>query len=345
MKIIYLLSQNKRDAITLSVSDMAQALGAVGHKIHVVTADKSLASDLKAENVASTYASMGGTFDFVSPMKISKLIDDGQPAIMHVNSLHECYIADRARNLSGNKAVKIVLCHNHVDEPKNIALALRHMSAVDGSIFTSEPVKDIVCRALRIDTATHKSALLNPSAPKRNAQYAEPLIMWHGNITEPTAIRCIVQTMAKADSGIKACIMGTGRGQTVIPVLNEARKLGVYDRMDWKGDVTDIRRLTNTAFAALLPLHEHAAVQEAAEYIGAGIPIILSRRHPASLMVESLGAGIVTDNESPAAFADAINALAADNASLRDKISREMNRPDFDAFLSSIISFYNSLLS
>jgi glycosyltransferase involved in cell wall biosynthesis len=149
---------------------------------------------------------------------------------------------------------------------------------------------------------------------------------------------------AHADPGLHLCLAGEGplRGA----VEEEARSLGVGDRVHFLGGVRDVRPLMCASSATVLPSRREGLSRAVLESLALGVPVIGARtRGIADLLAD--GGGIVVEPGDVAGFARAYDDIGSHprGAALRDQIAPTLATYSTDRLISLHEQLYDELLA
>jgi len=128
-------------------------------------------------------------------------------------------------------------------------------------------------------------------------------------------------------------IAGDGENEYVDTLRDKARNLGIQDQVSFLGFVSgeEKRRVLKQAWAFAMPSHLESFGVAVLEAVSAGLPVVISGEVQLRSFVEENDLGRIVDRTDPAAIAEGLQALLADEAA-RTRIAEEGPRAVQDTF-------------
>lgn len=294
MKVIEIIPDMQAGPSGRLAIDLTHALLAEGHAVCAVSRRGSKVADLlRKTGVEVMTASLKGAFDVVSPVKIARLLRDesassGDRTIIHVHRFADAVVASRARTLAGASNAKIVLTRHVVAPAKTDVAATAIYSDISSIIFpachsrkiffSTEPQGIDVDKSLVIAPAVNLPVRRDGAVPVRDPEQIT-LLASFSTILPESGLRTLVDALVKLrDLPLRIIVHGQGYGSTVMPSIRAARRGGVADSIQWRGENSDIDTTAMLeADLAVMPEGEVALPGvEAAVYTAAGLPVVAS---------------------------------------------------------------------
>ena len=134
MKIIHLGSNKVWGGGEQYVLDLATTFAAKGNDVSIVSRNiNAVTHRFTDAGLPVTTMALKGDIDIISPIKLARLIGKEQPVVLHVHNFKDATTALRARTLSRNSNVRIVMTRHLVKPAKKKSLYNR----LDAMIFVS----------------------------------------------------------------------------------------------------------------------------------------------------------------------------------------------------------------
>ena len=171
-----------------------------------------------------------------------------------------------------------------------------------------------------------------PGARELRERFGDPFLLFVGRLRHYKGLHVLLDAMPH----VNARLVVVGEGPKGPALREQARRLGLADRVHFAGDVSEARLLDHVAAAGigLLPSSTPTEAFGLAmvEFMAAGLPVISTELGTGTSYVNSHGeTGLVVAANDPAALAAGITRLLAD-ASLRARMGaagRERARENF----------------
>lgn len=142
-------------------------------------------------------------------------------------------------------------------------------------------------------------------------------VVYLGRLSRPRGVLDVIETARLLGPAVRVEVIGEANAD-VREVLTQADREGV---LRWYGFLPNDRALARLsgALAGLSLLHDqpnyrHSRPTKVVEYMAHGVPVVTTPTPLASELVERHGCGLVVPYEDPAAAADAVRRLRADQA-------------------------------
>jgi len=150
-----------------------------------------------------------------------------------------------------------------------------------------------------------------------------PTVLIVGRLHHQKAHDVLLDAFAQLPPGLsewKLSVVGQGEQEQIL--RNQARALGLVDRVIWHGQVEDPFPFYREAEIFVLPSRHEGTPNALLEAMSCGMAVIISDASPGPLeLIEDGKTGIVVPVDDPASLARAIERLA-DNAELRASLGR-----------------------
>ena len=199
MKIIHLVSNKVWGGGEQYVIDLATTFAAKGNEVTIVSRDiDTVTRRFKDAGLPVTTMALKGAIDIASPFRLAKLIGKEQPVVIHVHNFKDATTALRARALSRNRNVRIVMTRHLVKAAKRISL----YNKLDAMIFVSHLAKNEFMSTSPVIDATkvhviHNSIKHIPGTAECTPN-KELTLMFHGRLSPEKGIDTLLQAFAKA---------------------------------------------------------------------------------------------------------------------------------------------------
>lgn len=351
MKIIHLVSNKVWGGGELYVLDLATTFAAKGHEVTIVSRDiEAVTHRFKDAGLPMTTMALKGAIDIVSPFKLARIIGKEQPTIIHVHNFKDATTAVRARALSRNRNVRIVMTRHLVKAAKRKSIYNR----LDAIVFVSHLAKnEFMSTSPVIDTAKihviHNS-IKNTTATAECTPNKELTLMFHGRLSPEKGIDTLLQAFAKASiPNARLVIAGGGSDEYIKELHDIAEKAGIAQQISWMGHVTDIHPLIEKADIGVCPSRvREAGSLSVLEYMSHGKPVVASNNGSQPEYITNGKSGLLVAPDDIEALAAAIKSL--NDTELRKAIGKVARRTfeerlAFPIFIDKIEKIYNTVLN
>lgn len=347
MKIIHLLSNKTWGETEDMVLGLARYQVAEGHDVEVMTKDVSaITGPFRRAGIRITTAPMRGGVDVLGPIRLSKMLRlaDGR-AVIHVHKFGDAVIASRGRSLAGAENAKVVLSR-HIYSPGVDSIAGSSIySEVDAVVFPDNFARrQFEKGAPKIDKSrlhTIATAVAMPrsiSGPQPVRDSSETTILISGPLTYEKGLDTLVKALAKLKAvNFRAIVIGEGIGQTVMPIIRDARRFGIGGRMDWRGAKASLHTAADEAHLAVAPdrFTVHPG-NEILTYLSHGLPVIASDNEFHRELASSNPAIRLFKEGDADSLASAIEEVVSNKP-------QQVNAASFGDFATEIFNLYRSL--
>ena len=351
MKIIHLVSNKVWGGGELYVLDLATAFAAKGDEVTIVSRDIDVVTRrFKEAGLPVTTMALKGAIDIASPFKLARIIGKEQPAIIHVHNFKDATTALRARTLSRNKNVRIVMTRHLVKAAKRKST----YNKLDAMIFVSHLAKNEFMSTSPVIDATkvhviHNSIKHIPGTAECTPN-KELTLMFHGRLSPEKGIDTLLQAYAMAAlPNARLVIAGSGNDKYVKELYNMAEKAGIAQQISWLGHVTDIHPLIEKADIGVCPSRvREAGSLSVLEYMSHGKPVVASNNGSQPEYITTGKSGLLVAPDDIEALAAAMKAMA--DAGLRSAIGKAAKKTfeeqlAFPVFIEKIEKVYNTVLN
>ena len=350
MRIIHLVSNKVWGGGEQYVLDLAKEFAARGCKVSIVSRDiDAVTSRFKAAGLPLTTMALKGAIDIVSPLRLARMVAGDEPVIIHVHNFKDATTAVRARALSRNRNVRIVMTRHLVKQAKRSTLYNR----LDAMIFVSQlACNEFMSGTPAIDATKvhviHNSIKLPPAAtessPNEGLTY-----MFHGRLSPEKGIDTLLQAYAKAAlPNARLIIAGSGNEEYVKELHDIAEKAGIAQQTSWLGHITDIHPLIEKADIGVCPSRARESFGlSVVEYMAHGKPVITTDNGAQPEYITNGKEGFLVQPGDADALAAAIRRLgnAAERKTMGEEAQKSFEeRLAFPIFIAKIENVYNTVL-
>jgi glycosyltransferase involved in cell wall biosynthesis len=262
------------------------------------------------------------------PEAVDQAIDLGpqldrlEPDIVHVHDVYMMHVAAAyaARAARAGRRVRLVYDAReyvpglaHVDPLRVEAYARlekEFMPAFDRVISVSQPMADLVARRhglLRAPDIVMNAPMEDLAAATPSLREAAgvpegvPLAVYGGVVNPARGLGTVLAALARPElADTHLALVVNNRGEAVRHLLDEARRLGLADRLHLVPYVPhdQVTRRIASADVGLSPLshvqnHDVTVTNKFCEYIVAGLPVVTSDTPAQAALVRELGVGTV----------------------------------------------------
>ena len=358
MHIIHLVSNNTWGGGEQYVLDLARAMVAEGHRIEIVSRNVPEVVDRFTASGLAPVAKLPlrGAIDFLSAVRLSSRLRRCDEAIVHVHNFKDAIVATRARALSGNDRVRVVLTRHLVKEGRTSSIYRDLYERLDAVIFVSQLARDeFLCSNPPIAPeklyVVHNSIVVPRSAPVPSDIPATdvPVIMHHGRISPEKGLGVLFDALARiADLPWRLRIAGEGKAADVGPLKQQTVRLGIADRVEWLGFRPDVHAIIPTAAIGVVPSTWREPFGLAVlDYMAHGVPVVTTDNGAQPEYLTSGTDALLVPPSDPEALADALRTLLSDG-NLRTRIGRAgadtfAGKLSYPNFLRRINEIYRSV--
>lgn len=353
MHIIHLVSNGTWGGGEQYVLDLSRALVSDGHRVEIISRPVNEVVDRFTANGLAPVARMPlrGAIDIISAVRLASRLRRCDEVIVHVHNFKDAIVATRARALSGNDKVRVVLTRHLVKEGRTSAIYRELYSRLDAIIFVSALARNEFLKSAPPISSdklhvVHNSIVVPPhhSVPSDIPPTDVPVIMHHGRISPEKGLDVLFDALDMlADLPWQLRIAGEGKAQHVGPLKQQAKRLGIADRVEWLGFRTDVHDIIPTATIGVVPSTWCEPFGLAVlDYMAHGVPVVTTDNGAQPEYLTDGNDSLLVPPSDAAALASALRTLLTDEATRR-RIARGA-AATFDQSLS-YPTFYNRILS
>ena len=351
MRIIHLVSNKVWGGGEQYVLDLATAFAAKGNEVTIVSRDiDAVTRRFRDAGLPVTTMALKGTIDLVSPFRLARLIGKEQPVVIHVHNFKDATTALRARTLSRNRNISIVMTRHLVKAAKRKSL----YNKLDAMIFVSHLAKnEFMSTSPAIDaTKVHviHNSIKHTPATAESATNDSLTLMFHGRLSPEKGIDTLLQAFAQAAiPDARLVIAGSGNEEYVKELHAIADKAGISQQITWTGHITDIHPLIAKADIGVCPSRARESFGlSVVEYMTHGKPVITTNNGAQPEYITDGENGLLVAPDDVEALAAAMKALA--DAGQRSAIGKAARRTfeeqlAFPVFIKKIEKVYNTVLN
>lgn len=366
MKVIHLVSEKEPGSRTRYALDLSRRLSAMNTGvIYVSRCRGDFESVLRNCGAEVSRLPLGGALDIISTPAIGRALRrlPDREIVVHVHTLRDAATALNACRLAdaGDKTIRVILTL-HTDEAMTLALspatpassrAADILRRVDRVIFTS-PTAMHTCLASLPPTGScdsdrfkcvAMSTLIPREVDKQSSAYApladSPDILFTGRITPGKGLDVLLEALSSlTDRQWRLVVCGQGAGKDVSPLLRSARRLGISDRIDWRGNADNVLSVMKTAAICVLPHLQPASELPAVEALSQGVASVVTATGALPDTISDTYDGIVVAPGNPVMLTEALASLL-DNPEKRESMGRNAlhsfsQNHDFDKLLREV---------
>ena len=265
-----------------------------------------------------------------------------KPDIIHANDFHMLGIGARAKirlNAAGQDTKLVWDAHEYLAGMKpwnthprwhlaRLAFQREYAPFADAVVTVSETLGDLLVADHALVTrpvVVLNAPVIESTTSERNLREDcgldpdVPLLVYSGAIAPQRGIGTVIEALPKLPDVHLAIVAADRTSRVLGTLLDQARHLGVEDRVHVVGyvPVSDIVSFLSSADVGLIPIlhypnHEIALITKFLEYSQARLPIVVSDVKTMSEMVRHTGQGEVFTAEDPDSFAVAVSSVLAD---------------------------------
>ncbi|MBR4967574.1 MAG: glycosyltransferase family 4 protein [Bacteroidaceae bacterium] len=334
MRIIHLVSNKVWGGGEQYVLDLATEFASRGNDVAIVSRNiNAVTNRFTDAGLPVTTMALKGDIDIISPIKLARLIGKEQPVVLHVHNFKDATTALRARTLSRNSNVRIVMTRHLVKPAKIKSLYNR----LDAMIFVSHLAKnEFMSTSPVIDTAKvhviHNSIKQLP-ATTDNGQHNGLALMFHGRLSPEKGIDTLLKAFAQAQiADARLIIVGSGNQEYVKELQTIAENAGIAQQVTWAGHTSDIHPLIAKADIGVCPSRARESFGlSVVEYMAHGKPVITTNNGAQPEYITDGKDGILIAPDDVGALATAMQSLVSNEK--RQAIGKAA-KATFDAHLS-----------
>lgn len=298
--------------------DLACAQARMGHAVTAVCRPGRIVAPRFADaGIATRTMPLAGATDFISPLRLAAMLRGAGPVTVHAHNFKGAIAAVRARRLSRNPDVHIVVTRHLVRPAKTSAFYRRLYSSIDRIIFVSELARSRFVSTLPDypmgKTVVVHNGVICPVAATQNTIAGAPVLMFHGRIAPEKGIDTIIKAMPRmADMGVRLIIAGTGDTAYVQSLRQLADSLGVAGQIEWAGFVRDIHPLIDRANIGVFPSRgEESFGLALVEYMAHGRPVVSTATGAQTEIITDVREGLIIPHDNSEALAAAVRRIVA----------------------------------
>ena len=351
MKIIHLVSNKVWGGGEQYVLDLATEFASRGNDVAIVSRNiNAVTHRFTDAGLPVTTMALKGDIDIISPIKLARLIGKEQPVVLHVHNFKDATTALRARTLSRNSNVRIVMTRHLVKAAKRKSL----YNKLDAMIFVSHLAKnEFMSTSPAIDankiTVIHNSIKQLP-ATTNNEHNKGLTLMFHGRISPEKGIDVLLKAFAQAQiADARLIIVGSGNEEYVKELQAIADKAGISSKVTWAGHTSDIHPLIDKADIGVCPSRARESFGlSVVEYMAHGKPVITTNNGAQPEYITDGKNGILIAPNDVGALVTAIKSLS--DAEQRQAIGKAAKatfdeRLSFPIFIEKIEKVYKTILN
>ena len=368
MKIIQLIDPSITPEQLSEALTVGRALKSRGHDVRLFhRLDEDVLAPFKEAGFTTTRCRLGGAFDFISPVVVSRVIDSDDRVVLQVFTPGVLTCAARVRRLAPEGARVRIAYHAGRTMPQFTTPAKERL-ATDPDLYV-----------VPFSEASHRIAGAYPAIPSGRIAVVAPMLerqsplpsptsredensattsesapltlLFYGHIIPSKGLDRLLNALEGfTPSDLRLIVIGTGEGRHVMPMLRRVRANGVNDLIEWAGDARRPSDLVSRADIAVFP-----AIGECDDYrpmltaMSHGLPVIASALSSALHIFKDSDRYLEVDPDNAVQFNEDIRRVISDPV-LRQRLS-ESSLSCYSDFISGtditarLESLYFSLLT
>lgn len=342
--------------------DLSCELVRNGHIVGIVSRRSEIISSKACESgIPHTSLPLKGLPDIVSAVRLARLIRMQQTDIVHVHNFKDAFTAVYANLLAGRRS-RIVLTRHLVRKGKTSLPYCWLYKHLDRMVFVSALARDEFLstaskQAAKTEVIYNSVAVggQNPQCSRAPENLRERfgieddafLIGFSGRIAPEKGLDTLIEAIGSIKQAkVAAVLIGGGDNDYIDSLKTLAKRQGVEGKVFFYGYADDVYGLITQVDAGTAPsIAREAFCLSAIEYMRAGKPVVTTHNGAQREYIRNAVNGLLVPPSDPAALADAIEALAKDDA-LRHRLSQEGKRTfeelfSYDTFYSRMVRVYS----
>lgn len=346
-RILYIVTRAERGGAQTHVLDLASAMQQE-FDVAIATGEEGFLTDACRERGLPLYVlphlqrEVRPVPDALALWEIRKLIQRLQPDLIHAHTFKAGFLGRLAGRMLGIPSVYTI--HAWLYGTPAVS---RLCSALSGPceraaahwcerIVAVSHAGARVIRKHRIGAPSKLATIHNgiPDYPERARISADhpPVITMVSRFIEGKDHELLLRAFATMGPGPRLCLIGDGPKR--VSIENLARELGIHDRVDFKGDRSDVPSLLAASDVFVLASKSEMLPISILEAMRAGLPVIASDVGGVSEAVVHGETGLLVPSGSASDLAQALTELTG-NLALRIRMGRAARQRFTEQFLSS----------
>lgn len=336
--------------------DLTLRLLADGQNVKVITRGIDAVDNIfRKHGVNTAHAPFKGLADFKTPKIIAKAIralPEDEPVVIHAHDFKMGFLAVRAKQLlKKREKIKVVITRHLVKKANSNFINRFVYKNSDAIIFISETAKETFLSSNPvIETGKlhliYNSILNSPTPKNRPFDNTKPVtILYMGRLSKEKGVELLLESLAKIKTlKWQLHIGGTGDPQYVEKLESLCRELGISDRTEWLGYVSDVwDEITKCDFGVLPTIVPEAFGLSILEFISQGIPMVVTDTGAQKEILTNGQDSIITSTDS-SDFARGMEIMIK-NVDLRQHLGSNaketFRRFDYETFYNNIIHVFS----
>lgn len=365
MNVIQLVSNRVWGGGERYAFDLTERLLKDGTDVRVITRGaEAVDNKFRRLEIPLKTAPFNGLTDFNTPRVIESMAREfpgDEPVIIHAHDFKNALLAVRAkRRLRNVRKVKIVVTRHLIKPAKSDFINKYVYRNIDAIIFISDIVRnEFLCSNPVIDPRklhTVYNSIYNPPIPDSTDRISSGMpsepdenrvnLLFMGRISKEKGVELLLHALALVRSHdwfLK--IGGTGEPEYVNSLKSLANSLGLTERIEWLGYVSDIWEEIDKADVGLMPsVWREPFGLTILEFLSQGKPMVTTD-HGAQREILTDGVDSLLAHPEPKDFSLALDKIIT-NKALRSNLGQNalatFHRFDYETFFSKIADIYRS---
>lgn len=353
MNVVHLVSNKVWGGGERYALDLCRRLAADGHGVAVITRGFAAVDKPFADaGFEPGHLPLGGLFDFISPSRLSKVLDTLEgPIVLHVHNFKDARTAVAARRLMHSpERVRIVVTRHLAKPGKSDRASAELYNALDKIVFVSQTARDVFMSGKpRVDNG--RVVVIPNAIVAGEAVEALPRVddefrlVYAGRLAQEKGIEVLLEALSHMPARVMLHVCGSGQPSYERLLRRYAHILGVDGRVVWHGHLADPLPLMASADAGVVPTVATEAFGLAVlEFMSCGVPVVATAAGgPGEIITDGVD-GLLFAPGDASALAAAVARICSDT-SFRDALARNCRdtfnrRYNYEVFYSQMLDIY-----
>ena len=346
MRIFHIISNKEWGGGEQTVLDLSRRQLADGIDVELFCRPiESIVERYRELNVPIHKLPLGGALDLSSAWQMAKILKHSNATAVHAHNFKEAFTAAYARQLSGRKDIRLLVCRNLTRKGKNSLLYRWLYRQMDHVVFDSQLAMDTFLSTRPTIDRSKLSAIFNGVVMPEGlvpadvrAEFGIPedqvVAMYHGRLNQEKGLDTLIEAVSLLrEKPFRLILVGRGSED----YTTHLRSLIAEKQLDAKVVVAGFRNPVMSYVAAadfgLLPsIVAEGCSLAAQEYMSQGHPILATNNGGQREYIVDGHNGLLVPPGDAVRLAEAMSRLI-DDADLRRRMGRQA-KADFDDHLS-----------
>lgn len=323
MKIFHTISNKVWGGGEQTVLDLSRRQLADGIKVELFCLPKDdIIERFHELNVPIYKLPLHGALDFRSAWKMSRVLKNSDACAVHAHNFKEAFTAAYARQLSGRKDLRVVMCRNLTRKGKNSCLYRWLYRQLDCIVFDSQLAMDEFLSSS--PTIDHQKLLVIHNgivvpehivAKDVHGEFGIPadeqVVMYHGRLDPEKGLDVLVEAVSLLrDKPFRLVLVGRGSEEYTAHLKSLIAEKQVVDKVVLAGFRNPVLPYVAACDIGVLPsIVPEGCSLSAQEHMALGHPIIATNNGGQREYIEHGKNGLLVPPDNVQALADALNQL------------------------------------